>query len=78
MPFDNTYQANHLHTPLLEFILELRKGTQLGGADGGEVGGVGEQDSPAVANELMEVNIALGGQCLEVGRCNNSQSISSS
>lgn len=62
-----TYQANHLHATLLELILQLRKGAKLRGANGGEVGRVGEQDGPAVTDELMEVNLALGGQCLEVG-----------
>lgn len=62
-----THQANHLHTALIKLILHLRKSAQLGCADGGEVGRVGEQDGPAVANELVEVNLALGGQCLEVG-----------
>jgi hypothetical protein len=28
---------------------------------------VREEDSPAVANELVEVNLALGSQSLEVG-----------
>jgi hypothetical protein len=34
---------------------------------------VGEQDGPAVTDELMEVNLALGGQCLEVGSYNTLQ-----
>lgn len=48
-------------------MLHLRKSAQLGRADGGEIGRVGEQNGPAVTDELMEVNLALGGQCLEVG-----------
>jgi hypothetical protein len=29
---------------------------------------VGEQDDPLVADELVEVNLAIGGICLEVRR----------
>lgn len=63
-----THQPNHLNATLLKLIFQFRKGTKLGGADGGEIGGVGEQDGPAVANELMEINFTLGGEGLEV-RC---------
>lgn len=60
-------ETNQLDTALGELGLKLGKGTELGGADGGEVLGVGEEDDPAVANELVEVNLALGGVGLEVG-----------
>lgn len=62
-----TDQANHLHTALLELALHLRKGTKLGSADWSEIGRVGEEDGPAIADKLVEVDLALGGQSLEVG-----------
>lgn len=62
-----TDQANHLHATLLKFILQLGEGAELGRANGSEVGRVGEKDGPAISDELMEVNLALGSQCLEVG-----------
>lgn len=62
-----TNQTNHLDTALLKLALHLRKGTQLGGANGSEIGRVGEKDGPAVADELVEVDLALGGQSLKVG-----------
>jgi hypothetical protein len=34
---------------------------------------VGEQDGPAIADELVEVNLALGGQCLEIGSYKTSE-----
>ncbi len=61
-------KANQLDTTLGELGLKLREGAELGGADGGIVFWVGEQDDPVVANELVEVNRALGGLGLEVGR----------
>ena len=57
----STNQANHLDTTLIKLILQFRKSSQLGRADGGKVGRVGEEDGPAVTDELMEVNLALGG-----------------
>lgn len=62
-----TNQTDHFHTPLVKLMLQFREGTQFGGADRGEVGRVGEQDGPAIADEFVKVNVALGGQCLEVG-----------
>ena len=40
--------------------LELGEGTELGGADGGVVLGVREEDDPVVTDELVEVDGALG------------------
>jgi hypothetical protein len=60
------YQSNHLDATLLKLILQFRKRAELGSANGCEIGGVGEEDSPAVANPLVEVDLALGGQGLEV------------
>jgi hypothetical protein len=34
---------------------------------------VGEQDGPAIADELVEVNLALGGQRLEIGSYKTSE-----
>lgn len=67
----DTHEANHFDTSLLEFTLHLGKGTELGRADGGEVGRVGEEDGPGVAEELVEVDLAMSGQGLEVGRCSH-------
>ena len=63
-----THQSNHLYPALLEFILQLGKGTKLGRADRGEIGWVREEDRPVVADKLVEVNLALCSQSLEVGR----------
>ena len=60
-------QADELDTPLGELGLELSEGAELGGADGSVVLGVGEEDDPVVANELVEVNGTAGGLSLEVG-----------
>ena len=65
----STYQTNHLDVAPLEFILQLGESTQFGGADGGKVGRVGEEDGPAVTDELVEVNVAVGGLGCEVGGC---------
>lgn len=60
-------QADQLDTALGKLGLELGEGAQLGGADRGVILRVGEEDDPPVADELMEVNGALGGIGLEVG-----------
>lgn len=60
-------QANQLDATLLKLGLELGKGTQLGGAHGRVVLGVGEEHNPLVADELVEVDGALGRLGLEVG-----------
>lgn len=60
-------QTNQLDAALGELGLQLGKGAQLGGAHGREVLRVGEEDDPAVADKLVEVNGALGGFGLEVG-----------
>lgn len=61
-------QADELGVPLGELGLELGESTKLGGADGSVVLGVGEEDDPVVANELVEVNGTGGGLGLEVRR----------
>lgn len=60
-------QTNQLDTTLGELGLELGEGAELGGADGRVVFGVGEEDDPVVADELVEVDGTLGGFGLEVG-----------
>jgi hypothetical protein len=62
-----TYQPKHLDAPRLKLILQLRKRSQLCGAHGSEVCGVGEKNGPAVVDELVEVDVAMGGLGVEVG-----------
>ncbi|KAH3660715.1 hypothetical protein OGATHE_005047 [Ogataea polymorpha] len=59
-------QTNELHTPLGELWLQFGKSTKLGGADWGEVVWVREQNSPRVANVLVERNWAVRGVGREV------------
>ena len=61
-------EADQLDVALVEIGLELGGGAELGGADGGEVLGVGEEDAPAVAQPFVEADLAFGGFRLEVGR----------
>lgn len=65
-----TYESNHLNTALSKFALQLCECAKLSCADRGEIGGVGEKDGPAVANPLVEVDLALGSRSLEVGGYN--------
>ena len=60
-------QADQLDAALGELRLELGEGAELGGADGRVVLGMGEEDDPFVADELVEVDGAGGGFGLEVG-----------
>ena len=60
-------EADHLDAALGELGLELGEGAELGGAHGGVVLGVGEEDDPAVVDELVEVDGAVRGVGLEVG-----------
>lgn len=59
-------QPDQLYATLCEFGLEFCEGAQLGGADGGVVFGVGEEDDPVVADEVVEVDGAVGSFSLEV------------
>jgi hypothetical protein len=63
----DSYQSNHLDLPLLKLIPHLRKGAELRRAYWSEVCWVAEEDGPAVAEPLVEVDVALGCFCLEVG-----------
>lgn len=69
------YKTNHLDIALLKFVLQGSKGTKLRGANRCEVRGVGEEDGPAVADELVEVNVAMGGLGCEIGGCEQRVSI---
>lgn len=60
-------QADQFCAAASKLGLELCKGAELCGADGGLVGRVREQNSPLVANELVEVNRSGSGFGLEVG-----------
>lgn len=60
-------ETDELDATLGELGLELSEGAELGGADGGVVLGVREEDDPVVANELVEVDGTLGGLSIEVG-----------
>lgn len=60
-------ETNGLDTTLGELGGELGHGAELGGAHGSVILGVGEEDDPVVADELVEVDLALGGLSLEVG-----------
>lgn len=60
-------ETNQLDAALGELGLELGKGAELGGADGGVVLGMREEDDPGVADELVEVNVSFGCLGLEVG-----------
>lgn len=59
-------QTDQLDASLGELGLELGKGAKLGGADGGEVFRVREENNPTVADELVEVDGTFGGLGLEV------------
>ena len=60
-------QADDLDAALVPLGLEACYFAQLGGAHRGEVLGMGEQDAPAVAQPLVEVDVALSGFLGEVG-----------
>ena len=62
-----THKTNHLDASLLKFVLEFGKRTQLSSANWSKVCGVGEEDCPAVVDELVEVNLSMRGKSLEVG-----------
>lgn len=61
-------QADQLGTSSRKLGLQFGKGSEFGGAHGSVIFGVREKHDPVVANELVEVDGALGGVGLEVGR----------
>ena len=60
-------ETDHLDTTGRELGLELGESTELGGTDGSEVIWVGEEDSPVVANVVVEGDGTVGGLGVEVG-----------
>jgi hypothetical protein len=62
-------EADELCAALGELGLKLRESSQLRGADGCVVLGMREEDNPFVADEVVEVDGALGSFGLEVGGC---------
>jgi len=61
-------KADDLDTTLVKLGLLARYLAELGGADGGEVGRVGEEDGPRGADPLVELDRALRRLSLKVGR----------
>lgn len=59
-------QTDQLDVSGVEFRLQCSKGTQFSGTDRSEVCWVGEQNTPGVAQVLVEVNLTDGGWSLEV------------
>ena len=59
-------ESNDLDVALSELVLETGNLAELGGADGGEVSRVGEEDNPGVADKVVELDVALGSLGLEV------------
>jgi hypothetical protein len=60
-------EADDLGVALRELLFEACHGAELGGADGREVLGVGEENGPAVPDPFMEVDCALRGLGGEIG-----------
>ncbi len=60
-------EADDLAIAFFELRLQAGHVTEFGGADGGEVFGVREQNCPAVAHPLVEIDGSLGGFGGEVG-----------
>src|SRR4029077_2479906 len=61
-------EADDLGVALVEFGLELRHVAKLGGADRREILGMGEQDRPAIADEVVEIDRTLGRIRREIRR----------
>lgn len=61
-------KPNSLHASLEELRLELGDLSQLGSADGSEIGRVREQDSPLIPDVLVERDVSLGSLGLEIRR----------
>ena len=61
-------EPDDLRIASLEFRLQLGESAKLGRADGGEVLGMGEQDSIRVAEPLVEAQVAVCCLRLEIRR----------
>src|SRR5260370_40490631 len=63
-------KPHQLDAALVEFRLQLRERAELGGADRREILRVREQKRPAVADPVMEFDLAFGGFSVEIrGYC---------
>lgn len=65
-------QSNQFDATLGELWLKFRKGTQFSCANRCVIFRVREEDYPAVADEIVEVDGPIGGVCVEIG-CNATQ-----
>ena len=63
----STLRPMILRVALGEFGLQTGHVAEFGGADGREVLGMGEQNRPAVADPLVEIDCALRGLDCEIG-----------
>jgi len=59
-------KTNQLDTTLGELWFELGEGSELGGANGGVIFWVGEENNPLVADELVEVDGTVSGLSIKV------------
>jgi hypothetical protein len=62
-------ETNQLSVTRGELRLKLGESTEFSGANGREIVRVTKQDSPLVANELVEVDGAVGSVGVEIGGC---------
>ncbi|MNR36858.1 hypothetical protein D3C85_1548320 [compost metagenome] len=60
-------QRDGLDPTLGKFVFQLRRKAQLGGAHRREVGRVGEQHTPAIAQPLVELDSTSAGVLFEIG-----------
>ena len=73
---DRVYRdGDRLGVALLELVLQRGGAAELGGADRGEVGRVAEEDRPLAGLPVVEVDLAFGRLCGEVG-CLVAESVS--
>lgn len=54
-------RTNNLDTTGLKVLVLARDLSELGGADGSEIVGVGKEDTPRVTEPLVELDRSLGG-----------------
>jgi hypothetical protein len=59
-------EPDQLDAALVEFRLQLCQHAEFGGADRGKILRVREQQRPAVADPVMELDLAIGGFGLEI------------
>ena len=56
-----------LHAALVKFMLQLRHGAKLRGADRREILGVGNENRPGTLNIVVELDLAFRGFGLKIG-----------